>query len=95
LRSHPTPFASGGVRREHGISKAGNRRARHAAVELAWLWLYWQPDTALARWFRTRLGTATGRFKRIMIVALARKLMIALWRFLNTGRVPDGAILKA
>lgn len=91
----PTPFASGSLRREQGISKAGNRRARHAAVELAWLWLYWQPDSALARWFRTRCGAATGRFKRIMIVALARKLLIALWRFLETGLVPDGAILKA
>jgi transposase len=91
----PTPFASGNLRREQGISKAGNRRARHAAIELAWLWLYWQPDTALARWFRTRLGSATGRFKPIMIVALARKLVIALWRFVDTGLAPDGAILKA
>jgi transposase len=91
----PTPFASGGVRRQQGISTAGNRRARHAAVELAWLWLHWQPDTALSGWFRTRRGTATGRFKRILIVALARKLVIALWRFLKTGLVPNGAIVKA
>jgi transposase len=91
----PTPFASGSVRREQGISKAGNRRARHASVELAWLWLHWQPDTGLARWFRTRLGAASGRFKRVLIVALARKLVIALWRFLETGLVPDGAIRKA
>ena len=91
----PTPFASGSRRHEQGISKAGNRRARHAAVELAWLWLHWQPDTALARWFRTRVGAATGRLKRIMIVALARKLPIALWRFLERGVVPDGATLKA
>ena len=91
----PTPFASGSTRREQGISKAGNRRARHAAVELAWLWLQWQPDTALARWFQARVGAGTGRHKRTMIVALARKLLIALWRFLEGGLVPDGAILKA
>jgi transposase len=91
----PTPFASGPTHREQGISKAGNRRARHAAVELAWLWLQWQPDTALARWFHARVGLATGRTKRVMIVALARKLLIALWRFLECGVVPDGATLKA
>lgn len=91
----PTPFASGPTHREQGISKAGNRRARHAAVELAWLWLQWQPDTALARWFHARVGVATGRLKRTMIVALARKLLIALWRFLECGVVPEGATLKA
>jgi transposase len=91
----PTPFASGPTHREQGISKAGNRRARHAAVELAWLWLQWQPDSALARWFQARVGAATGRVKRVMIVALARKLLIALWRFLECGVVPDGATLKA
>ena len=91
----PTPFASGGRHREQGISKAGNRRARHAAGELAWLWLHWQPGTALARWFHARVGAATGRLKRIMIVALARKLVIALWRFLECGVLPDGATLKA
>jgi transposase len=99
----PTPFASGPTHREQGISmvrqeltmRAGNRRARHAAVELAWLWLQWQPDTALARWFHARVGVATGRVKRVMIVALARKLLIALWRFLECAVVPDGATLKA
>jgi len=91
----PTPFASGPTHREQGISKAGNRRARHAAIELAWLWLQWQPDSALARWFQARVGAATGRVKRVMIVALARKLLIALWRFLECGVVPDGATLKA
>jgi len=91
----PTPFASGNRRHEQGISKAGNRRARHAAIELAWLWLHWQPDSALARWFHDRVGVATGRLKRVMIVALARKLVIALWRFLHTGTVPEGSILKA
>ncbi|MBV8408120.1 MAG: IS110 family transposase [Alphaproteobacteria bacterium] len=91
----PTPFASGNLRREQGISKAGNRRARHAAIELAWLWLQWQPDSALARWFHDRIGPATGRLKRVMIVALARKLVIALWRFLHSGTMPEGAVLKA
>jgi len=91
----PTPFASGPTHREQGISKAGNRRARHSAIELAWLWLQWQPDSALARWFQARVGAATGRVKRVMIVALARKLLIALWRFLECGVVPDGATLKA
>jgi transposase len=91
----PTPFASGNVRREQGISKAGNRRARQAAVELAWFWLQWQPDSDLARWFHDRVGVATGHLKRVLIVALARKLVIALWRFLQTGIAPDGAVLKA
>jgi transposase len=91
----PSPWASGNTRREQGISKAGNRRARQAAVELAWLWLQWQPDTALARWFHARVGAGTGRQKRVMIVALARKLLIALWRFLEHGLVPDGAVLNA
>lgn len=91
----PTPFASGSRQHEQGISKAGNRRARHAAGELAWLWLRWQPGTALARWFHARVGAATGRLKRIMIVALARKLVIALWRFLTDGGLPDGATCTA
>jgi transposase len=90
----PTPFASGATHREQGISKAGNRRARHAAVELAWLWLHWQPDTALARWFHARVGVTTGRHKRTMIVALARKLLIALWRMVTTGEVPHGVVLR-
>ena len=91
----PTPFASGATHREQGISKAGNRRARHTAVELAWLWLRWQPGSALARWFHARVGVATGRLQRTMIVALARKLLIAMWRYLECGVVPDGATLKA
>ena len=61
------------------------------AIELAWFWLRYQPDSWLARWFHERVGTARGRFKRIMIVALARKLLVALWRYLATGVVPDGA----
>jgi transposase len=90
----PSPWQSGGTRREQGISKAGNPRARQAAIELAWLWIRHQPDSALTRWFRQRTANASSRIKRIAIVALARKLMVALWRYLTTGLVPEGAVLK-
>ena len=89
-----TPFASGRVNREQGISKAGNRRARAMMIELAWLWRKYQPDSALTRWFEARVAGAKGRLKRVMIVALARKLLVALWRYLETGVVPTGARLK-
>lgn len=90
----PSPWRSGGIVREQGISKAGNARARTCAIEMAWLWLRWQPGSALSRWFTERVGNAKGRVRRIAIVALARKLVVALWRFLETGLVPDGAVLK-
>jgi transposase len=89
-----TPYSSGEEERDQGISKAGNRRARAAAMELAWRWVYWQPDSALTRWFKARVGDTKGRVRRIAIVALARKLMVALWRYLETGVVPDGAVLS-
>jgi len=85
-----SPWRSGEIDREQGISKAGNRRARHAAVELAWLWLRHQPGSALSRWFCERTMNASKRIKRIAIVALARKLMVALWRYLTTGLIPQG-----
>jgi transposase len=91
----PSPWRSGGTNREQGISKAGNPRARHKAIELAWLWLEHQPDSALSRWFRERTAHGKGRIRRIAIVALARKLIVALWRFVTTGLVPEGAVLKA
>lgn len=91
----PSPWKSGGIDREQGISKAGNRRARHKAIELAWLWLRHQPDSALSFWFRARIATAGKRAKRVAIVALARKLIVALWRYLTTGLVPKQAIMKA
>src|SRR6266545_7124137 len=91
----PSPWQSGGTDREQGISKAGNRRAREKTIELAWLWLRHQPDSALTQWFRQRTLNASKRIKRIAIVALARKLIVALWRFLTTGLVPAGAVLKA
>jgi len=80
-----TPFASGGMQREQGISKNGNRRLRALVVELAWFWSRFQPDSALAKWFRARVIGAKGRVAKIMIVALARKLLIALWRFAKDG----------
>ena len=88
-----TPYDSGESRREQGISKAGNRRARDLAIELSWLWLRHQPGSELSRWFRERVGDLKGRIRRIAIVALARKLMVALWRYLTTGLVPTGAVL--
>jgi transposase len=91
----PSPWRSGQTNREQGISKAGNPRARAKAIELAWLWLRHQPDSALSRWFHERTGQGRGRIRRIAIVALARKLIVALWRFLTTGLVPEGAVLKA
>jgi transposase len=89
-----TPFSSGGSEREQGIGKDGNRRVRAAMVELAWLWLRWQPDSTLSAWFRGRVGKAGGRIKKIMIVALARKLLIALWRYAKDGVIPEGAKMK-
>ena len=88
-----TPYDSGKSRREQGISKAGNHRARATAIELAWLWLTHQPDSDLSRWFHARVGNLKGRIRRITVVALARKLMVALWRYLETGVVPTGAVL--
>lgn len=91
----PSPWCSGGVRRDQGIGKSGNPRARRTAIELAWLWLRHQPGSGLAQWFRQRVGTAKGRLRRIMVVALARKLIVALWRYVTEGVIPDGAVLKA
>lgn len=90
----PSPFASGGTRREQGISKSGNPRARKVLIELAWLWLRHQPESALARWYRERISTATGRVKRIAIVALARKLLVSIWRYLESGVVPAQAAVR-
>ncbi|WP_148636028.1 IS110 family transposase [Bradyrhizobium paxllaeri] len=91
----PSPWRSGGIDRDQGISKAGNPRARCAAIELAWLWLRHQPDSKLTLEYRKRTLDAGKRIKRVAIVALARKLMVALWRYLTTGLVPEGAVLKA
>ncbi len=91
----PTPYASGATSHDQGISKAGNAVARHHAIEFAWLWVRNQPQSRLAQWFLQRAGDSKGRLRRIAIVALARKLMIALWRYVETGLIPEGAIVKA
>ncbi|MEA2881898.1 MAG: transposase [Bradyrhizobium sp.] len=91
----PSPWRSGGIDREQGNSTAGNPRARLKAIELAWLWRRHQPESELSRWFNTRTANAGKRARRIAIVALARKLMVALWRYLTTGLVPAGATMKA
>jgi transposase len=90
----PTPFQSGGDDREQGISKAGNRRVRTMMVELAWCWLRFQPASELSLWFTRRFAQGSRRMRRIGIVALARKLLVQLWRYLETGTLPAGAMLK-
>jgi transposase len=90
----PTPYQSGESAREQGITKSGNRHVRWMTTELAWSWLRFQPDSALSVWFRERFGGGGKRLRRIGIVAVARKLLIALWRFLETGVLPEGAALK-
>jgi transposase len=87
----PTPYASGDSQREQGISKAGNRRLRWMAVEIAWGWLRWQPNSALSQWYQRRFGQGNARARKVGIVALARKLLIALWKYLDQGEVPEGA----
>ncbi len=90
----PTPFNSGNSQREQGISKAGNKRARALLVELGWMWLRLQPDSTLTQWFNKRFAGAGSRMRRIGIVALARRLAIALWHYLEHGVIPEGATLK-
>ena len=90
----PSPWKSGSIDREQGISKSGNPRLRTTMVELAWLWLRYQPGSALSAWYRERAGSERSRSRRIMIVALARKLLVALWRYTTFGELPKGAALK-
>ena len=90
----PSAYDSGEGRRSQGISKAGNRLARVAMIEAAWLWVRHQPDSAPTQWFHDRTRGQKGRIRRIMIVALARKLAIAFWRYLETGLIPEGAVVK-
>jgi transposase len=89
-----TPYSGGGTEREQGIGKAGNRRLRIVLVELAWLWQRYQPGSAQVNWFRTRASGAGARSRKVMVVALARKLLIALWRFATQGVLPEGAVMK-
>ena len=91
----PTPWQSGPERREQGISKAGNRWMRSMAIEIAWGWLRYQPESELSRWYRERYAKGSPRLRKIGIVALARKLLIELWKYLQTGTPPAGAVLKA
>ena len=90
----PTPYASGDSQIEQGISKAGNKRARALLVELAWCWLRLQPDSVLTQWFNRRFAGGGKRMRRVGIIALARRLAIALWRYLQYGEIPPGASLK-
>ena len=91
---NPSPYDSGASQREQGISKAGNRRVRALVVEIGWYWLRYQPHSALSEWFNRRFGAGGKRMRRIGIVALARRLLIALWRYVEHGVVPAGAQLK-
>jgi transposase len=91
----PTTQASGDTEHEQGISKAGNTIIRALAIEVAWSWVRRQPTSALSRWYRARFGAGGPRQRRVGIVAVARKLLIALWRYLETGVLPEGAVLKA
>ena len=89
------PDESGARRRENGLAKAGNARVRRSMIQLAWRFLMFQKDSALARWYRARTADARGTTRKTMIVALARKLLIALWRLVTTGEVPQGVVLRA
>jgi transposase len=88
----PTPYQSGASHREQGISRAGNRRVRWVLVELAWMWLRHQPGSTLSRWYARRFAAGNGRSRKVGIVALARKLAVALWKYLERGEEPEGAL---
>jgi transposase len=90
----PTPWQSGSVHREQGVSKAGNPRLRTTMIQIAWLWLRHQPQSALAVWYRERIKRKGGRLGKTMIVALARKLLVALWKYATAGVLIEGAVLK-
>ena len=90
----PTPYQSGDSEHELGISRAGNRWVRGLAIEIAWGWLRHQPDSALTHWYNERFARGGPRARKVGIVALARKLLVALWRYVETGALPEGAVLK-
>lgn len=91
----PTPWQSGSIDHEQGISKAGNPRLRTTMIQMAWLWLRHQPSSALAQWFNERVRRNAGRLKRSTIVALARKLLVALWKYVTAGVIIEGAVMKS
>ena len=88
----PTPYNSGASNKEQGINKSGNPRVRRTMIELSWLWLRWQPESDLSKWFMKNFGPGK-RMRRVGIVALARKLLVSLWKYLETGLVPHGAVI--
>jgi transposase len=90
----PSPYDSGESRRSQGISKAGNSLVRAIMIQTAWMWLKHQPNSALSQWFHRRTEGQSKRMRCVMIVALARKLAVALWRYLELGLIPEGAIVK-
>jgi transposase len=90
----PTPYQSGDSAHEQGISRGGNRRVRAMAVEIAWSWLRYQPHSRLSQWYKARFASAGPRMRRVGIVAMARRLMIDLWRYIETDTMPEGALLK-
>lgn len=90
----PTPWQSGSIDREQGVSKAGNPRLRTTLIQMSWLWLRHQPNSALTQWFKDRVQRNGGRMKKSTIVALARKLLVALWKYVTSGVIIDGAVMK-
>ena len=92
----PSPWRSGKIDHDQGIAKSGNAKLRSTMIELSWVWFRYQPDSDLSRWFRARVrGNRSRRNRKITIVAMARKLLIALWRYVTEGIVPQGAVMKA
>jgi transposase len=91
----PAPYQSGDTNHDQGITRAGNKHVRRVMVQLAWSWVHYQPASALTQWYQRRFGSGSKRLRRIGIVALARKLLIALWRYVEHGEIPDGAIVKS
>jgi len=90
----PAPYQSGNTAHDQGITRAGNRHVRRLMVQLAWSWVHYQPESALTGWYQRRFGSGSTRIRRIGIVALARKLLVALWRYVEYGEIPKGAIVK-
>ena len=91
----PAPYQSGDTHHDQGITRAGNKHVRRLMVQLAWSWVHYQPASALTQWYQRRFGSGSKRLRRIGIVALARKLLIALWRYVEHGDIPEGAIVKS
>ena len=89
-----SPDESGRRRRERGLAKAGNARVRRGMIQLAWRWLQFQEDSALAQWYRNRTSDGRKATRKVLIAALARKLLTALWRLVNTGEMPEGVVLR-